>query len=83
MLEMNIYSLITSYCKKTSNKEIEKHRIFLVVSVICRSALIHVVVDSKFTLAPLPRCGLIFEPRDKESLNTSVLVASPLPLLAR
>jgi hypothetical protein len=33
-----------------------------VVSVICRSPLIHVEVDFKLSLAPLSRHGLIFEP---------------------
>jgi hypothetical protein len=34
---------------------------YLVVSVICRSPLIHVEVDFKLSLAPLSRHGLIFE----------------------
>ena len=50
------------------------------VSVIYRLPLIHVEVDSKSTLAPLSRCGLIFEPRDKELLNTSIPLVSPLSL---
>jgi hypothetical protein len=35
--------------------------IYLVVSVICRSPLIHVEVDFMLSLAPLSRHGLIFE----------------------
>jgi hypothetical protein len=37
-----------------------------VVSVICRSPLIHVEVDFKLSLAPLSRRGLIFEPSEQE-----------------
>jgi hypothetical protein len=37
-----------------------------VVSVICRSPLIHVEVDFKLSLAPLSRRGLIFEPSGQE-----------------
>jgi hypothetical protein len=37
-----------------------------VVSVICRSPLIHVEVDFKLSLAPLSRHGLIFEPSGQE-----------------
>jgi hypothetical protein len=39
---------------------------YLVVSVICQSPLIHVEVDFKFSLAPLSRHGLIFEPSGQE-----------------
>jgi hypothetical protein len=37
-----------------------------VVSVICRSPLIHVEVDFKLSLPPLSRHGLIFEPSGQE-----------------
>jgi hypothetical protein len=37
-----------------------------VVSVICRSPLIHVEVEFKLSLAPLPRHDLIFEPSGQE-----------------
>jgi hypothetical protein len=37
-----------------------------VVSVICRSPLIHVEVDFKLSLAPLSRHDLIFEPSGQE-----------------
>jgi hypothetical protein len=37
-----------------------------VVSVICRSPLIHIEVDFKFSLAPLSRHDLIFEPSGQE-----------------
>jgi hypothetical protein len=52
-----------------------------VVSVICRSPLIHVEVDFKLTLAPLLRRGLIFEPSGQEIsqylVSTSVAFAAP------
>jgi hypothetical protein len=37
-----------------------------VVSMICRSPLIHVEVDFKLSLAPLSRHDLIFEPSGQE-----------------
>ena len=40
--------------------------IYPVVSVICRSPLIHVEVDFKLSLAPLSRHDLIFEPSGQE-----------------
>jgi hypothetical protein len=40
--------------------------IYPVVSVICRSPLIHVEVEIKLSLAPLSRHGLIFEPSGQE-----------------
>jgi hypothetical protein len=49
--------------------------------VICRSPLIHVEVDFKLSLAPLSRCGLIFEPSEQEIsqylISTSVAFAAP------
>jgi hypothetical protein len=54
---------------------------YLVVSVICRSPLIHVEVDFKLSLAPLSRLGLIFEPSGQEItqylVSTSVAFAAP------
>jgi hypothetical protein len=51
------------------------------VSVICRSTLIHVEVEFKLSLAPLPRHGLIFEPSGQELTQyldfTSVVFAAP------
>jgi hypothetical protein len=41
-------------------------RFYHVVSIICRSPLIHVVVDFKLSLAPLSRHDLIFEPSGQE-----------------
>jgi hypothetical protein len=41
-------------------------RFYPVVSVICRSPLIHVEVDFNLSLAPLSRHGLIFEPSGQE-----------------
>jgi hypothetical protein len=53
-----------------------------VVSVICRSPLIHVEVDFKLSLAPLSRHGLIFEPSGQEIsqylVSTSVAFAAPV-----
>jgi hypothetical protein len=55
--------------------------IYPMVSVICRSPLIHVEVEFKFSLAPLPRHGLIFEPSGQELTQyidfTSVAFATP------
>jgi hypothetical protein len=52
-----------------------------VVLVICRSPLIHVEVEFKLSLAPLPRHGLIFEPSGQELTQyldfTSVAFAAP------
>jgi hypothetical protein len=52
-----------------------------VVSVICRSPLIHVEVDFKLSLAPLSRRGLIFEPSGQGItqylISTSVAFAAP------
>jgi hypothetical protein len=50
--------------------------------VICRSPLIHVEVDFKLSLAPLSRCGLIFEPSGQEItqylVSTNVTFAAPV-----
>jgi hypothetical protein len=52
-----------------------------VVSVICRSPLIHVEVDFKLSLAHLSRHGLIFEPSGQEItqnlISTNVTFATP------
>ena len=60
------------------NKDTE---FYPMVSVICRSPLIHVEVDFKLSLAPLSRCGLIFEPSGQEITQylvpTSVAFAAP------
>jgi hypothetical protein len=51
-----------------------------VVSVICRSPLIHVEVDFKLSLTPLSRRSLIFEPSGQEItqylVSTSVAFAA-------
>jgi hypothetical protein len=56
-------------------------KIYPVVSMICRSPLIHVEVEFKLSLAPLPRHGLIFEPSGQELTQyldfTSVAFAAP------
>jgi hypothetical protein len=68
----------------TNNKYLQENKrgteLFLVVSVIFPSLLIHVEVDSKLSLTPLSIHCLILSQVDKETLNTSVLLASPLPL---
>jgi hypothetical protein len=55
--------------------------IYLVVSVICRSSLIHVEVEFKLSLAPLSRHDLIFQPSGQELAqyldSTSVTFAAP------
>jgi hypothetical protein len=62
-------------------REEKDNRFYPMVSVICRSPLIHVEVDFKLSLAPLSRCGLIFEPSRQEItqylVSTSVAFAAP------
>jgi hypothetical protein len=52
-----------------------------VVSVVCRSPLIHVEMDFELSLAPLSRRGLIFEPSGQEItqylISTNVTFAAP------
>jgi hypothetical protein len=52
-----------------------------VVSMICRSPLIHVEVDFELSLAPLSRHGLIFEPSGQKIIqylvSTHVTFAAP------
>jgi hypothetical protein len=54
---------------------------YLVVSMICRSPLIHIEMDFKLSLAPLSRHGLIFEPSRQEITqyldSTNVTFADP------
>jgi hypothetical protein len=54
---------------------------YLVVSVICRSPLIHVEVDFKLSLARLSRHDLIFKPSGQEITqyldSTNVTFAAP------
>jgi hypothetical protein len=63
---------------KSWERDIE---IYSVVSVICRSPLIHIEVEFKLSLAPLPRHDLIFETSGQELTQyldfTSVVVAAP------
>jgi hypothetical protein len=60
------------------NKDTEFYHM---LSVICRSPLIHVEVDFKLSLAPLSRHGLIFEPSGQEItqylVSTNVTFAAP------
>jgi hypothetical protein len=56
-------------------------KFYPMVSVICRSALIHVEVDFNLSLAPLSRHDLIFESSGLEITqyldSTSVAFAAP------
>jgi hypothetical protein len=67
-------------CTVISNVEEKDTGFYPVVSVICRSPLIHVEVDFKLSLAPLSRHGLIFEPSGQEIsqylVSTSVAFAA-------
>jgi hypothetical protein len=53
-----------------------------VVSVTCRSPLIHVEVDFKLSVAPISRHGLIFEPSGQEITqyldSTNIAFAAPV-----
>jgi hypothetical protein len=63
-------------------REEKDTRFYPMVSVICRSPLIHAEVDFKLSLAPLSRHGLIFEPSGQEItqylVSTSVVFAAPV-----
>jgi hypothetical protein len=73
---------ITNYLQVMSKRWENDTEIYLVVSVICRSPLIHVEVEFKLSLAPLSRHGLIFEPSGQELTqyldSTSVAFAAPV-----
>jgi hypothetical protein len=57
---------ITNYLQVISKEWENDTEIYLVVSVIFQSLLIHVEVEFKLSLAPLSRLGLIFEPSGQE-----------------
>jgi hypothetical protein len=57
---------ITNYLQVMSKEWENDTEIYLVVSVICRSPLIHVEVEFKLSLAPLLRHDLIYEPSGQE-----------------
>jgi hypothetical protein len=57
---------ITNYLQVMSKKWENNTEIYLMVSVICRSPLIHVEVEFKLSLAPLSRHDLILEPSGQE-----------------
>jgi hypothetical protein len=73
---------ITNYLQVMSKRWEDGTEIYLVVSVICRSPLIHVEVEFKLSLAPLSRHGLIFEPSGQELTqyldSNSVAFAAPV-----
>jgi hypothetical protein len=56
----------TNYLQVMSKEWENDTKIYPVVSVICRSPLIHVEVDFKLSLAPLSRHNLIFKPSGQE-----------------
>jgi hypothetical protein len=57
---------ITNYLQVMYKSWENDTEIYPVVSVIFRSPLIHIEVEFKLSLAPLPRHGLIFEPSGQE-----------------
>jgi hypothetical protein len=57
---------ITNYLQVMSKRWENDTEIYPVVSVICRSPIIHVEVEFKLPLAPLSRHGLIIEPSGQE-----------------
>jgi hypothetical protein len=75
-LQMIDNTQITNYlqvmCKEWENDT----EIYHVVSVICRSSLIHVEVEFKFSLAPLSRHGLIVQELTQYLDSTSVGLAA-------
>jgi hypothetical protein len=72
---------ITSYLQVISKEWENETKIYLVVSVICQSPLIHVEVEFKLSLAPLSRHDLVFEPSGQELTqyldSTSIVFAAP------
>jgi hypothetical protein len=58
-------------------------RFYPMVSVICRSPVIHVEVDFKLSLAPLSRHNLIFEPSGQEITQYIVSTNVTFPAPAR
>jgi hypothetical protein len=71
---------ITNYLQVMSKEWENDTEIYLVVSVICWSPLIHVEVEFKLSLAHLSRHDLIFEPNGQELTrylnSTSVVFAA-------
>jgi hypothetical protein len=72
---------ITNYLQVMSKEWENDTEIFLVVSVICWSPIIHIEVEFKLSLAPLSRHDLIFEPSGQELTQyldfTSVTFTAP------
>jgi hypothetical protein len=72
---------ITNYLQVMSKRWEDGIEIYPMVSVICRSPLIHVEVEFKLSLTPLSRHDLIFEPSGQELTqylnSTSVAFAAP------
>jgi hypothetical protein len=66
ILQMIDNKQITNYLQVMSKEWKNDTKIYPVVSVICRSPLIHVKVESNLSLAPLSRHDLIFEPSGQE-----------------
>jgi hypothetical protein len=72
---------ITNYLQVINKKWENAIEIYPMVSVICRSPLIHVEVEFKLSLAPLSRLCLIFEPSGQGLTqyldSTSIAFATP------
>jgi hypothetical protein len=64
-------------------REAKDTEFYPVVSLVCRSPLIHVEVDFKLSLAPLSRRGLIFEPSGQEISQYHVSTSVAFAALAR
>jgi hypothetical protein len=72
----------TNYLQVMSKEWENDTKIYPVVSMICRSPLIHVEVEFKLSLAPLSRHDLTFEPSGQELTqyldSTSVAFTAPV-----
>jgi hypothetical protein len=72
---------ITNYLQVMSKRWENDTEIYVLVSMICRSPLIHVEVEFKLSLAPLSRHDLIFEPSGQELTqyldSTCIAFAAP------
>jgi hypothetical protein len=81
ILQMIDNKQITNYLQVMSKEWKNDTKIYPVVSVICRSPLIHVKVESNLSLAPLSRHDLIFKPSGQELTqyldSTSVAFVAP------
>jgi hypothetical protein len=74
---------ITNYLQLMSKEWENDTEIYPVVSVICRSPLIHVEVEFKLSLTPLSRLGLTFEPSGQELTHYVISTSVTFVALAR